>query len=248
MNKKTISIILSGLILFLLVLIFSFGNDKKIISDPISDIREVILNNSNSENNSELANIQITHVNDNYARAQSDLVNFFLIKNEVGWKIIISGEFFFCEKLEKFGFPAGFISDCVLQYPEAINIAQYQAGDYDPNSESQIIIANISNSQDPFCDCLTVESGGESYTFDYDGENEYEPGDTIVISVVEDNIVEIVEVIDEDDGDDNNNNEDDESEEIPDVYLNPDPETSQSNLFFLDIDNSQREIQIISDF
>jgi hypothetical protein len=253
-NKKYFVAV--GVIFFCLLIIlfvYTFGDNKNDFDkqSTISEITETILNSSDEEELGNSNTVQVTHVSSKYARAESESgTNFYLINVENNWKsVFVSSDPVFCERAEKFGFPIDFIDDCVLEYPDAIELSDYSEEGND--DESTVIISNISENQDPFCDCLILEDDGTEIDFDYEGNIPGDPGDTVVIVVEDGEIVEVVDVIDDDIDEDDEDDEEDEDDEDdgPIIYINSDPETAppDEKLFFLDIDQSDREIQLITD-
>lgn len=250
LNKKVLSIV-ATLILFLIFgLFFSLNSNKTSFFDReavVVEVKEQILNSFDGENLS-IDQIQITHLSSKYARAENSQSgnDLFLINNNDSWQIVFNtAEPVFCERAERFGFPAGFIQDCVLEFSEAIDLSEYE--DTEEEGDQAQIIANLADVQDPFCDCLIFEDeDGEEVFFNYEGGPDINPGDTVVIVVEDDEIIEIIEVI----NDDVQDYEDDEgSENTPIIYINDDPEVApkDDNLIFLDIDRSAGEIQLITD-
>jgi hypothetical protein len=251
MNPKKTIIITCSATLFVLVgfLVFSNLNQSEPAFDPVPEIKNAAID-SIKDTNSNISeeSIIITHMSSRYARA--DLINteisFYLVKTTDGWNsVIVSDEPVYCERVQSIGFPSNFVDDCVLQFPRAISVDDYVNLDDSSADDEFTIIANITDSQDPFCDCLTVESGGETITLSYpDNTDIFETGETVVLTLEDGEITEVVSIDDEesDSNDDNNNYN---------VYVSPDPETSdlndQTNLIFRDVDNSLKPIQIITD-
>jgi hypothetical protein len=235
-------VILAGI----LAVFFMSNEESGITVDPVPEIKQSILS---SDKNQDLSladeNIAVTHIGGAYARASliDTDTNFYLIKINNTWSNVITSDGpIYCEKAERLGFPINLVDDCVLQYPDSVTLNEYIN---DSNYDATIIVT-VSENQDPFCDCLTVEDDGGEFTFVYSGDTEYlVPGDIIVIDVTDNEIVEII-----DDESNNNSNEDNDSNSGGNTYINPNPETISGenlDLYFIDIDHSQKAIQFRND-
>jgi len=243
-----------GLIIVLvLILIIFFINreDVNIILDPAPEIKKSIID---SDKNSDIVlsneNIVITHIGGSYARANlvDTDTNFYLVKVNDSWSnVITSKEPIYCERAERLGFPINFVDDCILQFPDSITLQEHVEN---PDSIEATIVVTVSNNQDPFCDCLTVEDDDKEFTFAYSGNTDnFTPGEVVVIDVIQN---EIIEIIDDDINIDNENGGSNEEEPNSGsgIYINPNPETTRREnleLNFIDIDHSQRAIQLRND-
>jgi hypothetical protein len=212
----------------------------------IKNIKTRILSDIEESNDLTYESIRITHLSSKYARARIEerSLDLFLVYINNDWKsAFVTDEPVFCEKAVKIGFPANFIEDCVLEYPGTIDLSEYLNND---NQEVSQVIVDLASSQDPFCDCLIAIIDDEELSIPYAGDtSDLDSGDTVVIEIENGEVQDIIDVIDEnlndsDDGDDSSSKT---------IYINPDPEISQEgiNLYFLDIDMSGQEIQLITD-
>jgi thiol-disulfide isomerase/thioredoxin len=231
---------------FLLVLIFGFFQ----ASDPKpEDSLDKLIDQVAKETNSNIEDIEVVAVANNYARAkkrstQSDL---FIFKSESNWKIIFEFvDSYFCEDVVFAGFPDSLISDCILKYPKSIFIDDLEDEILEKGDGVYSIVAKINESQDPFCDCLSVNSGGTTIEIPIDNQTSYQPGETILVEVV----IEEGEIItnspaqnpnEENQSNNNSNNQESQSSD-PSII------SGQQNLFlrFIDIDHSDR-IRILND-
>jgi hypothetical protein len=156
----------------------------------------------------------LIHVTDRFARAEikdpqtGESKDTFLVLIKDEWKIVdITSEPVSCEKMEKIGFPAKMISDCLLDFPQAQTVADLENDiNGDPIIEEPVIntdnVSENNNSTDS--NQTYVNDSSDNNSDDYDVTVFPEPGDVIIPD---------------------------------DLYQN-----------LLDIDNSDIEVEIISDF
>lgn len=182
-----------------------------------------------------LNEVEVTHQDFNYARANfkypdgnSGIV--FLVKTPEEWKVVemTQGDDFFCEKMDKFGFPLGFIGDCSLEFPQALSVSKMikkiqndlvtRPKDL---SEKVKIIGLINFDKSPNDNSFSVVSGGESVEVSYDPNDflyedflNLSSGDQVIIDLSISKPTEI----ENDENDVDEMNEDHEDENVIEEY------------------------------
>jgi uncharacterized protein YxeA len=242
-NKYLIYIILP--IILIAISIWYFNNPKEEV-DPFVKIKEDVLK-SDKLSDEEIAKLNsehltVTHYTDKYVRLKSENLDVYMINSENDWQVVEATESSVsCERMERFGFPSNFISDCYLEFPKVIGKVTLDEAIEGDGGKFEII-ATISEIQDPYCNCLKVELDDSEYSIDYvDDEDLFGlEGEEVVLDVsIEDGEIlleEIIDIIDD--------IEEDYS------YLNNEPDYVEEVIeskYYIDRDYSNLDIQIIGD-
>lgn len=114
----------------------------------------------------------------------------FSIKVDGEWKVIKTEDVYSCERMSDLGFPDDMISDCTLEYPDAVSVAT--AIDTLANSTGDSVQVNVLGKviipKELDCNCIYIESGGKEIKIDLttpDGQpspyDDLEVGDTVVV-------------------------------------------------------------------
>lgn len=252
----------TAIIILVLIVIagtaFYFLNANKTKIDNMAEIEKSILNSDKINDETKDGEIEVTHLSRTHARARVGDLEVFLVNINPDWRIVSdSSTPIYCEKMQAIGFPANFVLDCILKNPETVSSEIARKKLLDKESGSMDVVAIVSYNQDPACDCINLDIGGEHFTFGYpdsfpiSGLENINEGDSILVNVgVGDNEELVINDIDEvlpsskesanryDSGDDSDDDLSDEPDSTP--YQRP-------TLHFLDIDNSNAEIQLIGD-
>jgi hypothetical protein len=210
--------------------------------------------------------VPVTHQTSKYVRGEKvvdgEVFPVFYIFEDGQWQEVkLLGGVILCEKMIKLGFPASFVSDCILEYPKAQTVAEAIDEISVGGSKEIEIIGEIGVGKDPSCSsCFNINSGGGDIDLDLGDINfsdDINPGDTVYVEldVLDDEVVvvNVDKVNDLDEEDDEKDNDDDEGGLEDGVYYditNLPPGVSKEDYYrwLYDIDNSDVEIQVIQDF
>jgi len=215
--------------------------------------------------------VLLTHSTVKYARGEkTDLETgkkspvFYMLSGGKWQEIILEDGIISCEKMDRFGFPSSFISDCILLYPKAKTVAEVVNDISTGGGSGEVdIIGQIDFGSDPSCStCFNISSGGSDLDLDLNldlgNSDGYTPGDNVIITtIVDDGNLIVVDIINIDNNNNDDNNDDsnalDDKDLREEIYyditdLPPGVLTEDYYKWLYDIDNSDIDVQIISDF
>jgi hypothetical protein len=235
-------------IIFIVVSVLYFTNPKEEI-DPFVKIKEDVLK-SDKLSDEEIAELNsqyltVTHYTNRYARLESLNLDVYMINSDNDWQVVEATDSpVSCERMERFGFPSSFISDCYLEFPKAVGKVELDEAIEGEGGEFEIV-ATISEVQDPYCGCIKIEVEDDEYSLNYIGDDDVSglEGEEVVLDVsVDDGDIILEEIIDI--------LNDSEEDYVDYNYLSNEPDVSidtQSSKYYIDRDYSGSDVRIIGD-
>lgn len=158
---------------------FLFNNSEKNSANLSEEIKiKLAIENQKKENSElEIQDVKIVQQNSQYARAiflnsENNFGSLFLVKIANDWQVVEMSETneFFCEKMEKIGFPSSFIADCSLEFPKAEDVLTFSEKLKLPREkeEEHSVIGLITLNSDPAKSSFLLTSGEETIELNYD--------------------------------------------------------------------------------
>lgn len=161
---------------------FLFDNSQKDsvnLSEELK-IQSAIEAQKNENLEFDIRDVKIVQQNSQYARAiflnsADNFGSFFLVKIANDWQVVEVSETneFFCEKMEKIGFPASFITDCSLEFPKAENVLTFSEKLKSPKekAEEYSVIGLITLSPNPAEPSFLLTSGEQTIKLNYNPDS-----------------------------------------------------------------------------